>query len=263
MEFSNHENIIKKLIPALSLKERQEILLYYNVYEKYSKEFSERATEDLRGHPVFGKLIKSMTKEMQEANYKISMSLQKDAILNDKWQPYIEYQIKQGITYAKMGLDFKSWYEVISLVRNYLTPYLTKEYGTGDKFLSALNGMNTFMDIAMGIIGEAYMHEKKEIINQDAQKIKKLNEELEQKVANRTFELERLVYQLEEYKYFFINSHDFACIANMEGYFLTINPQFEKVLGYSKKELLENQFLQFIHPEDIASTLKEVEKLKS
>lgn len=263
MEFSNRGDIIKKLIPSLSLKERQEILAYYTVYEKYSKEFSERATEDLRSHPVFGKLINSMTKEMQEANNKISMTLQKDAIVNDKWQPYIEYQIKQGITYAKMGLDFKSWYEVISLVRNYLNPYLTKEYGTGEKFLSALNGMNTFMDIAMGIIGEAYMQEKKEIIREDAQRIKKLNEELEQKVIERTGQLESIVSQLEEYKYFFINSHDFACIANMDGYFVTINPQFEKVLGYSEKELLENQFLKFIHPDDIAATLQEVEKLKS
>ncbi|HLC83510.1 MAG TPA: PAS domain S-box protein, partial [Bacteroidia bacterium] len=93
--------------------------------------------------------------------------------------------------------------------------------------------------------------------------IKKLNEELEQKVIERTAQLENTVCQLEEYKYFFINSNDFACIANMDGYFVTINPQFEKVLGYSKKELLENQFLKFIHPDDISATLKEVEKLKS
>lgn len=157
---------IEKLVPVLSKKEKQDIVAYYTVYEKYQDEFSKQATKDLENHSVFGKIIKDIPKEVSTANNKVSRDLQKDAIINDNWQPYIEYQIEQGVTYAKMGLDFKSWYEVIALLRNYLTPYLHKEYGSGDKFLSALNGMNNFMDIAMGIIGEAYMKEKKEIIKQ-------------------------------------------------------------------------------------------------
>lgn len=66
----------------------------------------------------------------------------------------------------------------------------------------------------------------------------------------------------KQYEYFFNATLDFSCIANVQGYFETVNPQFQKVLGYSKKELLENQFFDFIHPDDIPSTLKEVEKLK-
>lgn len=69
--------------------------------------------------------------------------------------------------------------------------------------------------------------------------------------------------RLMEYKHFFNNSADFACIANTNGYFETVNQNFEKVLGYSEKELLENQFLSFVHPDDIDSTLSEVAKLKT
>lgn len=69
--------------------------------------------------------------------------------------------------------------------------------------------------------------------------------------------------RLMEYKHFFNNSADFACIANTNGYFETLNQNFEKILGYSEKELLENQFLNFVHPDDLDSTLKEVEKLKT
>jgi PAS domain S-box-containing protein len=68
---------------------------------------------------------------------------------------------------------------------------------------------------------------------------------------------------LKEYKHFFNNSNDLACIANMEGHFEIINPQFKKVLGYSEKELLEKQFIEFIHPDDIAATLQEYEKQQS
>src|ERR1035437_3165955 len=128
---TKHE--IKKLIPVLSKKERQEIVAYYTVYEKYEQEFSKQATKDLENHPVFGKIIKDIPKEVSTANNKVSRDLQKDAIINDNWQPYIEYQIEQGVTYAKMGLDFKSWYEVVAMARNYLRPYIHKEYGSGDK----------------------------------------------------------------------------------------------------------------------------------
>ena len=68
--------------------------------------------------------------------------------------------------------------------------------------------------------------------------------------------------QLTIYIHFFNNTFDFNCIANVEGYFEIINPQFEKILGYTKKELLESRFLDFIHADDIAGTLGEIEKLK-
>lgn len=261
MESFNYSDIVKKLVPALSLKERQEMLAYFTTYEKYSKEFSERATEDLKSHPVFGPLIKSIPKEVSEANSKMSMALQKDAIVNDKWQPYIEYQIKQGITYAKMGLDFKSWYEVISLVRNYLNPYLIKEYGTGEKFISAVNGMNTFMDIAMGIIGEAYMQEKKQIIKVDAEKIKKLNEELEQKVLDRTAKLEasQNMFATIFYKSPVMN----AITDATTGKFIDVNDNFSKFCGLTKDEIIGKSSLELNlipHPEKRAEIINSIGK---
>lgn len=69
--------------------------------------------------------------------------------------------------------------------------------------------------------------------------------------------------KLIEYKHFFNHTSDFACIANMQGYFEIINPNFEKVLGYSEKELLDNKFVDFVHPDDIESTQKEIDKLKT
>ena len=69
--------------------------------------------------------------------------------------------------------------------------------------------------------------------------------------------------KLLEYKHFFNNTTDLACIANTQGYFEILNANFEKVLGYSEKELLENKFTDFVHPDDVESTLKEIEKLKT
>src|SRR5680860_47387 len=96
MKSSFNKDHIKNLIPVLSKKEKQEMVSYYTVYEKYADEFSKKATEDLKDHPVFGKLIRDIPKEVAAANDKLSRELQNDAIMNDNWQPYIEYQIEQG-----------------------------------------------------------------------------------------------------------------------------------------------------------------------
>lgn len=67
-------------------------------------------------------------------------------------------------------------------------------------------------------------------------------------------------YAEEEVKRFFNLVRDMACIANVDGYFLKVNPEWEKVLGYSERELIETPFAEFIHPDDREATFKEVDK---
>ncbi|MFV7234338.1 PAS domain S-box protein [Flavobacterium sp. ZB4R12] len=58
-------------------------------------------------------------------------------------------------------------------------------------------------------------------------------------------------------------SKDLVCIANIDGFFYKVNPAFTDVLGYSKEELEGKPFIDFIHPDDLEKTFKEVEKLSN
>lgn len=49
-------------------------------------------------------------------------------------------------------------------------------------------------------------------------------------------------------------SLDLLCIASTEGYFLRVNPAFERLLGYSKDELLKRRFIDFVHRDDRLKT---------
>jgi PAS domain S-box-containing protein len=60
---------------------------------------------------------------------------------------------------------------------------------------------------------------------------------------------------------FFNLSLNVNCIANTEGILLKINHQYEKVLGYTKDELLQKSFLDFVHPDDINATVEATQKL--
>ncbi len=70
-------------------------------------------------------------------------------------------------------------------------------------------------------------------------------------------------YELYDVERFFNYALDLFCIAGVDGFFKRVNPAFERILGYTPKELLGEPFVDFIHPEDRTDTVAEVRKLQS
>jgi PAS domain S-box-containing protein len=67
----------------------------------------------------------------------------------------------------------------------------------------------------------------------------------------------------EGYEHLLDLSKDLMCMAGSDGFFRWINAAFERVLGYTKAELLSRQFFAFVHPDDVEITRVKLEKLKA
>ncbi|TXN02409.1 PAS domain-containing protein [Methylobacterium sp. WL64] len=81
---------------------------------------------------------------------------------------------------------------------------------------------------------------------QDVTARKQTEAELARQVAARTVERDR-IWQA---------TSDMLCVANLDGYFVSLNPAWPSKLGWTDAEMKARPFLDFVHPDDVASTLK-------
>ena len=66
----------------------------------------------------------------------------------------------------------------------------------------------------------------------------------------------------EELVKFFEMSLDMLCIADMDGYFRRLNAAWQATLGFTKEELSAVPYVEFVHPDDRASTFAEAARLR-
>jgi PAS domain S-box-containing protein len=62
---------------------------------------------------------------------------------------------------------------------------------------------------------------------------------------------------------FFTLALDLLCIADTDGYFRRLNPAWEMILGWRINELEGKKFLDLVHPDDLTTTLKAMEDLRT
>ena len=65
----------------------------------------------------------------------------------------------------------------------------------------------------------------------------------------------------DEFEIFFRDSVDLLAIADLDGYFKKLNDSWEETLGWTMVELCSRPWLDFVHPEDKASTLAQAGNL--
>ena len=85
--------------------------------------------------------------------------------------------------------------------------------------------------------------------------------ELSQKNKAQKKEIEQLQKAHRTRDRLFAMNLDILCVAGLDGYFQQFNPALENILGYSPRELLSQPFIEFVHPDDRATTLAAVTRL--
>jgi rsbT co-antagonist protein RsbR len=91
--------------------------------------------------------------------------LQRGALRDGDWGPYLEHMRNQGMSYAKMGISFVDWYDLIAIYREAIRGHLLllskDDLALATRYSDAVGRA---VDIVMANVAEAYIHAKEEII---------------------------------------------------------------------------------------------------
>ncbi|MBV8757276.1 MAG: STAS domain-containing protein [Deltaproteobacteria bacterium] len=117
-----------------------------------------------------------MTEEQLAVQNKASLDRQRQAIVDGNWAPYLEDTRVQGTQYARAGVSFVAWYDIIAIYREAIRRRLAA-LGHKDPARAAMvsDGMGRWIDIAMSHLGEAYLDAKERIITQQQEAIRELS----------------------------------------------------------------------------------------
>ncbi|HKJ85039.1 MAG TPA: PAS domain S-box protein, partial [Spirochaetia bacterium] len=70
----------------------------------------------------------------------------------------------------------------------------------------------------------------------------------------------KLARKTREWETLFELIPDMLCVASPDGWFLRLNRAWEGTLGFTREELKSRPVLDFVHPDDAASTVREIER---
>ncbi|MCF8257254.1 MAG: ATP-binding protein [Flavobacteriales bacterium] len=174
------EQLLTTLKPSFTERELTQMQCYFDVTTKHNSAMRAYFEEKLAVHPVYGPLMAMQTYEQRQARNAYTDELTRKALFEGEWEPLTNDLIMQGITYAKVGMEFNAWYEVVAMVKDYLLPVIVTEFeGDLQKLLDALAGLGRYMDFALQAIAESYFIEKRAIIEEQRARQEVLIRDLE------------------------------------------------------------------------------------
>ncbi|MBV6641372.1 MAG: PAS domain S-box protein [Cyclobacteriaceae bacterium] len=183
----------------------------YNAFmEKHHVSLNNKLRSELIDDPTFGPLIQVQSQDEQKAQQAHSRKLEHEAITENKWKAHSDHLLKQGITYARLGLKFSDWFRVIKHYRDTSLPFILEEFKDNPAEMArVLEGMNKMVDLGLSVIAEAYIIEKNALIKEEQREKEEAQKEL-QKSESR-------------FQALFENSPDHIFMVNKEGIIEFIN----------------------------------------
>jgi len=213
-------------IPSLTSDELEGLKDYWKVYEVHREEMVAESLRMARERPEFKFVFRNGSSLLIEAEQNAIVESQHRAIFNGEWEPFLKDLRREGVLYAQAGLSFQAWSEVIGASRRTMLPFLLDAYGeTPKRLISAMNGMDLFINIVTGVVGEGFLWAKEQLIHQQ----KEFLQESQKQLAG------------------IINSAMDAIIIISENQrILSFNPAAERMFGYSATEVRGHQLTTLI-----------------
>jgi anti-anti-sigma regulatory factor len=150
---------------------------FWPVYEANLDAINEATMAAAASDPDLRKLIAGQDPAQAAAEQERSTATLRAGMLDGIWEPFTDNLRMQGGAYAQQGLSFKAWLLLISAAQAEMLRHVHRAYGAEPERQSAVvAALSRFLiDATLGIIGEAYLQAREDLIQQQQQAIRELS----------------------------------------------------------------------------------------
>lgn len=160
----------------LTPEDKTAIRAFWEFFEPYAQEVNKELRASLLELPEWTAILRGVPQAELDRQSEQSRARQHAAAVDGDWTPYLEDLRQQGLSYARMGVSFVAWYDVIAIYRELIRRRLFELVRSDVERASVVSdGMNRMIDIAMSHLGEAYLAAKEQIIARQQQAIRELS----------------------------------------------------------------------------------------
>lgn len=150
-------------LPGPSAEDLEGFRRFSELLERIRDRVDEEVLEAARRIPAFAAALESQGVEEDEERRRRSREREREALVHGRWEPFLEHLAEQGATYARLGIDFRDWYALLSPYRRVLYGHLLADDVEKWRIFQA---MDRFLDTAMATIGSVYLETKEELVRQ-------------------------------------------------------------------------------------------------
>src|SRR5579862_34672 len=101
----------------LTNDDRDALKEYWRFYEPIAGEINADMRKSLAELPEWAPLVRQATPQQTAQNEARTHALQRSALVDGDWAPYLQDLNAQGSQYARMGISVVAWYDVIAIYR--------------------------------------------------------------------------------------------------------------------------------------------------
>lgn len=166
---------MSSILPIRNPGDDAALRAFWSFYEPLAGGISTELQAPCLEIPDFAEIIRAMSPEENARQNARSLALQRAAILDGRWDEYLSDLTQQGIAYAKMGVGFGAWFDVLALFRDLVRARLVAANLDLARANMVNEGMLRFIDIALSTIGKAYIAAKQEIIGDQQEAIREIS----------------------------------------------------------------------------------------
>ena len=150
---------------------------FWRFYEPLADEITDELRRSLEQLPEWSRILHAQSPAQQAEQQERSLGLQRRALLEGDWAPYLQDVYAQGAAYARMGVSFLAWFDVIAIYREAIRRRVVSLLmgDNGGRAMRIGDGMTRFLDLVLAHLGEAYLSAKESIIEEQQQAIRELS----------------------------------------------------------------------------------------